>query len=207
MYDMPRRYVQRHRARSAEGTRRRILDAARRALLADGPPDVNVGDIAATAGVARSTVYTAFGSRAGLLAAMADDTLHRAGLANVVAEYRRPDAVEALERSLVASCRMYAADHRVFGRLLVLAAIDPDAAGPLARSQADRTGAMVELATRLAAQHRLRAGMEVGRAADLLCLLTTFATFDELHSARGLGADACAEILVAITRATVLADV
>jgi AcrR family transcriptional regulator len=202
---MSRRYVQRARAEAARQTRGQVLEAARAALLAEGRLELSVGEIAASAGVARSTVYAAFGSRAGLLSALADDTLQRAGLDAVIAEYRQPDAVTALERSLAASCRMYAAEHRVFARLLVLARIDPDAAAPIARSQADRAAGMSDLARRLEAQGGLRAGIIPERAADVLWLLTGFWTFDELFVGRGLAAEACTDVLLEIARATVLA--
>jgi AcrR family transcriptional regulator len=202
---MSRRYVQRARAAAARQTRHQVLEAARAALLAEGRLELSVGDIAAAAGVARSTVYAAFGSRAGLLSALADETLHRAGLDAVIAEYRQPDAVTALERSLAASCRMYAADYRVFARLLTLARIDPDAAAPIASSQADRAAGMADLARRLEAQRRLRAGVTPERAADVLWLLSGFWTFDELFVGRGLAADACTDVLLEIARSTVVA--
>ncbi len=163
-----------------------------------------MSEIAASAGVARSTIYATFGSRAGLVAGLADDTLQRAGLAEVIAEYRRSDAVSALELSLRANCRMYAVDHRVFARLLILAQVDPDAAGPLARWQADRAAGMADLARRLADQARLRSDVSVERAADVLWLLTGFWAFDELFSGRGLDANACAETVIDIARSTLL---
>jgi AcrR family transcriptional regulator len=203
---MTRRYVQRTRAESAERTRRQVLAAARSAVLADGRSEFSVGEIAAAADVARTTVYATFGSRAGLLAALADDTLQRAGLDDVVAEYLRPDAVEALDGSLRASCRMYGADHRVFTRLLMLREVDPEAAEPLARSQGDRAIGMATLAGRLADQGALRAGLSVERAADVLWVLTSFWTFDELYSGRGLDADACAEVLLEMACSVLLGE-
>src|SRR3954471_11961998 len=107
---MVRRYVQTARAESAQQTRRQILDAARDALLHEGGIDVGIGPIATRAGVARSTIYAIFGSRSGLLAELADDTVHRAGVDIVIAEYMDADPVVALERSVAASCRMYGAD-------------------------------------------------------------------------------------------------
>lgn len=101
---------------------------------------------------------------------------------------------------------MYAAEHRLLGRLLLLAELDPDAATQLARSQADRVRAMEDLALRLSVQGRLRMDLATERAADVLCLLTSFAAFEELHSGRRLDADACARTLVATARATLLAD-
>jgi len=202
---MTRRYIQRERAESAARTRRRVLDAARDALLRDGALEFGVGDIAAAAGVARSTIYDGFGSRAGLLAALADETLRRAGLDDVIAEYRRPDAVEALEGSLRANCRMYAADHRIFMRLLMLRELDPSGTEPIARSQADRATGMGDLALRLAEQHRLRDGVTIEHATNVLWLVTSFWTFDELHSGRGLDAMTCADTLVGLVRSTLLA--
>jgi AcrR family transcriptional regulator len=165
MCDMTRRYVQRARADAAQQTRRQILDAARATLLEATRLDFSVGDVATAAGVARSTIYSVFGTRAGLLGALADDALGRAGLGEVIAAYQRPDAVEALEGSIRANCQMYAADHRLFARLLVLAEVDADAANPLARSHGDRSMAMGELSRRLADQGRLRADMDTAQAA------------------------------------------
>lgn len=201
---MPRRYVQRARAEAAERTRREVLLAARRALLERDELELNVGEIAAAAGVARSTVYAAFGSRARLLAELADDVLHGAGLQSVIDAAGHPNPVEALETSLRASCRMFGAEHRLFRRLRLLAEVDPDAAAPLARSNADRASGMQSLAERLAAQRRLRAGLSIAEAARVLGLLTSFAAFDELMAHGGLGPDDVAELLIRVAQTAVL---
>ena len=99
---------------------------------------------------------------------------------------------------------MYAADHRVFARLLMLREVDPEAVAPLARSLDDRAIGMASLAERLAAAGRLRPGLTAERAADVLWVLTSFWTFDELFSGRGLDADGCARILVEMARSTLL---
>lgn len=202
---MTRQYVLKARAASAERTRREILDAAREHLLGAEGLDFSVGEVAAAAGVARSTIYAAFGSRAGLLAALTEDALVGAGLAEVISEYQRPGVVEAIEGSLRANCRMYGADHRLMARLLVLAEVDPEAAGPIARFEKERAAGMADLADRLANQGRLRPGVDVEHAAHVLSLLTSFHAFDELHARRGLEPDACATVLVAIARAAVIA--
>jgi AcrR family transcriptional regulator len=202
---MPRRYVQAARAEAALATRRAILDAARAILLESGPLTVGVGEIAARAGVARSTVYATFGSRAGLLAALADDVLHAAGLDAVIGAYRDPDPVLALETSLLASSRMYAADRDAFARLLVLASVDPEAAAPVERSEGDRQAGMDHLARRLAQGGRQRAGVEPPEAAAILAVLTSFGSWDELATRRGLGGEAAAAVLLRMARDTVLA--
>jgi AcrR family transcriptional regulator len=193
MCDMTRRYVQRARAEAAQQTRRQILDAARATLLEATRLDFSVGDVATAAGVARSTVYSVFGTRAGLLGALADDALGRAGIGEVIAAYQRPDAVEALEGSIRANCRMCRRPPLRPPRREV---------EPLARSQGDRSMAMGELSRRLADQGRLRADMDTAQAARVLSVLTTFWTFDDLHVAGGLDAAATADVLVGIARAT-----
>jgi AcrR family transcriptional regulator len=202
---MPRPYVLRARAETATRTRAEIIKSARQALLASERLDFSVGEVAAAAGVARSTVYAAVGSRAELLSALADDALHSSGLDEVISAFMNPDAVVALEDSLRASCRMYGAEHRLFRRLLALGEVDPEAAAPIARSAADRAQGMSSLAERLAAQGRLRAGLSVEHAADTLALVSSFGAFDELFTGRGLDADSTADLLIDVARRSVLA--
>ena len=202
---MPRTYVQRVRAETAERTRAEILRAARTTLLESDRLEFNVGDVASAAGVARSTIYATFTSRAGLLAALGDDVVHGGGLDDVLVAFRLPDPREALERSLAASCRMYATEHRFFRRIRLLGEVDPEAAAPVARSDADRAFGMATLANRLHAAGQLRDGLAPAQAADLLWLLTSFSAFDELFGPRGLDATATADALLDLVRRAVLA--
>ena len=70
---------------SAE-TRARVLEAAWERVLANGPGGASVKDIAAAAGVSRQLVYFHYGSRAGLLTAMARHRDERSGFARAVAD-------------------------------------------------------------------------------------------------------------------------
>ena len=74
-----RKYEQRLRAQTAEETRRRILDALYDRLRDALSEPVAIDEIARAAGVARSTVYLIFGSRAGLFDALTIDLLERSG--------------------------------------------------------------------------------------------------------------------------------
>lgn len=62
-----RRYSSQQRTEAAEANRQNILDTARRLFVAHGISDVTIARIAAEAGVAGSTVYALFASKAGLL--------------------------------------------------------------------------------------------------------------------------------------------
>src|SRR5690348_8439374 len=80
-----RPYEQRVRAEQAEETRRRILDAVDQQLRASPTQPLSLERVARTAGVARSTIYLAFGSRAGLFDAFIEDLWARTGLADLTA--------------------------------------------------------------------------------------------------------------------------
>src|SRR6476619_6280718 len=86
-----RRYDQRLRAQTADETRRRVLDAVYDELREAPAQPVSVDAIARTAGVARSTVYVIFGSRAGLFDAFAADLLERGGFGRVLDAVADPD--------------------------------------------------------------------------------------------------------------------
>jgi len=75
--------------------------------------------------------------------------------------------------------------------------LDPDAtAGTVARMEQRRAAGMAYLAQRLAEQGVLRPDVTVDQAADLLWVLTSFDTFDLLHTGRGLSAEQIAEVLI-----------
>lgn len=69
-------------SRTAQVTRTRILEAARRELGRN--PDTSLGDIAEAAGVARRTVYMHFAGRAALVAGLADEAAEAVRLAIAV---------------------------------------------------------------------------------------------------------------------------
>src|SRR6187402_2306446 len=98
-----RRYEQRQRAEAAERTRQRIVDAVVQRLREAPAEPVSIEQIATMAGVARSTVYAIFGSRAGLFDAVGLDSAERAGYANLLEAVRHPDASEHLRGGVRAS--------------------------------------------------------------------------------------------------------
>ena len=93
-------YEQRQRAESADETRRRILDAVVSGCGEAPSQAVSIDQVARIAGVARSTVYLIFGSRAGLFDAVARDLLDRSGFERVVRAVADPDARATLRRGI-----------------------------------------------------------------------------------------------------------
>ena len=114
---------------SAEETRRRILDGVYDRLRAAPGQPVSVEAIARAAGVARSTVYVVFGSRAGLFDAFSADLLERGGFHRVLDAIADPDPRVTVREGIAGGVHTFAAHRDVFRALVSMAALDPDAVG------------------------------------------------------------------------------
>jgi AcrR family transcriptional regulator len=202
-----RRYEQRLRAQTADETRRRVLDAVYDQLREAPAQPVSVDRIARTAGVARSTVYVIFGSRAGLFDAFAADLLERGGFRRVLDAIADPDPRVHIRGGITGGVHTFAAHRDVFRALVSMAALDPNAVGgAMQRSGQRRAKGMMRLARRLGRHGLLRDGVTVKKAADRLWVLTSFDAFDLLYNGRGLSADDVARVLVDMAERSVLAD-
>jgi AcrR family transcriptional regulator len=199
----PRRsYQQKARAESAAETRRRIIDVTRE-LLARAPlENVSLPEIAAGSDVARSTVYTIFGSREGLMVAVAQDLLERGGFARIGQALRGPDVVRAFEVSMDVAMELYSQEEPVGQALLSLAAVDRDASSAAARLNSGRAQGMRRLAERMQEQGVLRDDVTVEEAADVLWVVTSFETYAQLRRGRNLTPHQVGERLLAMTRRT-----
>ena len=176
-----------------------------RELLAQSPlENVGLPQIAARAEVARSTIYTIFGSREGVMVAVAEDLLERGGFARIGQALRDPDVVRGFEQSIAVAMELYSRERAVGRALLSLAAVDRDASSAAARLNFGRREGMQRIAERMRAQGVLRDDVTVDEAADVLWVITSFETFDQLHRGRGLSADQVGKRLLDITRRTLL---
>jgi AcrR family transcriptional regulator len=197
-----RSYQQTARAESAADTRRRIIEVTR-ALLARAPlENVSLPQIAERAEVARSTVYTIFGSREGLMVAVAEDLLERGGFARIGQALAGPDVVRAFEISIGVAMELYSQEDAVGQALLSLAAVDRDASSAAARLNHGRAQGMRRLAERMHEQGVLRDDVTVEEASDVLWIITSFETFAQLYRGRSLTPQQVGERLLAITRRT-----
>ena len=194
-----RKYQQRARSAAAEETRQRILDAMRDRLRAAPSEPLSVEKVAMDAGVARSTVYLIFGSKGGLFEALGRDMLERTGFGRIVAAVALPDARDALRESLRASAAVYAADRDVARAIYSMWSLEPEAVrGTVEVVERGRAEGQRRLAERLRDEGHLSPDVTVDEAADLLWVITSFDTFDQLYTGRALSEEDTAARLVSL---------
>jgi AcrR family transcriptional regulator len=182
-----RRYEQRARAATAEETRERILEATYQRLREAPAEAVSLDRVARMAGVARSTVYLIFGSRAGLFDALGQWLLDRTGVGRLVEAVAQPDVRDHLRSARAASTEMYAAERDVYRALFSMTHLDPDAvAGATRKIEGGREGGLRYLAQRLRDQGILRVDVTVEEATHILWVIASFDAFDLLFTGRGL---------------------
>lgn len=200
-----RRYNQRLRAKAAEETRQRILDALYTTLRSSPAEPVRVERLAKEAGVSRSTVYTVFGSRAGLFDALGSRILSSAGFDQMVAQVLQPDPVQGLRDGIRANVQMYAAHRDVLRSLYSMAQLDGEAVGgAVRRLELGREHGMRDLAERLSTHEALREGSDQRDAFEVLWLATGFDSFDLLYTGQNLGVERTTARLVEIAERALL---
>jgi AcrR family transcriptional regulator len=200
-----RPYEQRRRAEAAEQTRRRIVDAVIERLRKAPAEPVSIDRIAEIAGVARSTVYAIFGSRAGLFDAVAAHVLEREDYERLLEAKDEPDAREHMRIGFRTATEMLAADRDIVRALFSMAQLDERAVGDAVRTREKRRAAgMARLARRLGEQDLLRPGVSVEDAEHILWVLTSFESFDLLYTARGLSTEEVADMLFATAERALL---
>jgi len=180
-----RRYSLGRRQPEVERTRSAILAAARR-LVVDLGPESSLARVAEAAGVSRITVYNQFGSKAGLLEALAAG----AGRELQGAPVPGTDAgfTDDLKLRIEQACASWAADPDLYRQL------HGHRREHGGQAEIDRA-----LAERLAAHDRLRPGCSIKEAQDVIGILTSFPVFDRLHKGGRRSPSAVAEILVRMT--------
>lgn len=191
----PRAYkADARRAASAE-TRAQILEAARSLLGMDGAITFSVDAIAASADVARMTVYNQFGSKRGLVEALSDHLADRGGIGRLPEAFRAPTALAGLEMLVRIFVGFWDSEQLVIRRLRALSAIDPE----LSRSNRDerRRQAISSMVRRLAAELGESRPRDLEQAIDSIWVLSSFDTYEHLAST-GKSADQIADLVWSI---------
>lgn len=174
------------RAERVEHNRERILTAARERLIHAGYHDWSLDRIAADVGLTRVTIYRQFGSKLGLLDAVAEALARRTGLvARVDAAVADPDPVAAFRALVTEICRFWASDPALLRRFVTLGAVDPRAADVIAERDRWRQDHVTAVVRRLVEEDRILAPFDATRAAALVAAFTSFPTYDDLATRLG----------------------
>jgi AcrR family transcriptional regulator len=173
-----RPYNSARRQEQARATRLAILHSAKRLFEADGYSATTMDAIALDAGVALKTVYSAFGTKAGLLRALWDLLLkgdtgeapvaQRAAYLEIMQE---PDPRRQLELNARNGRIVKTRIGAMFGVIRGAATTDPDAAALWELIQSDFHANQRTIVDSLDAKHSLRHGLDVDTATDILWTL------------------------------------
>ncbi|MBV9131624.1 MAG: TetR/AcrR family transcriptional regulator, partial [Chloroflexi bacterium] len=178
-----RTYVMRVRADATARTRRLLVDCAAELLRTSAQP-IRLVEIAAAAGVSRTTLYRHFPSATSLIDAVAADLLARAHFDDLLAAVEHADPVAALTQVTTIGCGIWAIDPPLVRNLVSLARAQVDALPVIDGLEAGRARVMERLIERLEEQSLLRAGLNRADAVDLLMAATHFAAWDQLVTSR-----------------------
>src|SRR5205809_4514315 len=84
----------------AEQSRERLIDAATRLFAERGYRDTSVQAIAEAAGISRGSIFWHFGSKEGLLSAVAEEAFRRWETETLVGDVGDARGIEAMRRAL-----------------------------------------------------------------------------------------------------------
>jgi AcrR family transcriptional regulator len=165
-------------------TRTRILEAARQLLASQTETELAMEAVARRADVSRLTIYYQFDSRAGLLEALYDYLAERGNMRRMREIFHEPDPSAAMDKLVSIFVGFWSSDPVAIRRLRAMAALDPEIAEGIRARDARRRHIAGQILQRIAAAGK-KAFIEeqLSATADVLSMLTSFATCDALASA------------------------
>jgi AcrR family transcriptional regulator len=181
MAEQKRKYRLVKRARAAEETRGRIIESARELLSRSGYHGASVDEIAELAGVSRQTVYVQFGSKRGVLQALAEhieiESFGR-GMVDGAQDTHNPGLT--IRNGIADQLAFFAANADLLRTFKAQAAHDLDFRAVWEDRRHERLLAIRILLGPLAAENKLRPGWTIDEAGDWLWSLTNFERYDEM---------------------------
>jgi AcrR family transcriptional regulator len=187
-----RTYDATHRqARSAE-TRRRVLEAARRLILENGYRATKIADIAVEAGVNLDTVYELVGRKSVVLRELIEQAISGTDTPVIAEErdyvkaiLREPDPAKKLSLYANAVCNIQGRMAPLFLALRDASSTEPEAHQVWLEISERRADNMRKLLRDIRATGRLRAGLSVDQAADVVWAMNSSELYVLLTVERG----------------------
>ncbi|WP_083967196.1 TetR/AcrR family transcriptional regulator [Methylosinus sp. R-45379] len=166
-------------------TRSRILQAALR-LIESGAKTITMSAIADEAGLSRQALYLAFSDKSDLFIALLRFADGRRGIVQEQARIRAAESgIAALLAIIDLQARLSPAYKPLADAFDVLRRQDPAAQNAWQDRQNDRLEGCRAVAARIAAEGKLRLGLDTSTAADLIWTTTSSTTWDDLVVKRG----------------------
>jgi AcrR family transcriptional regulator len=185
------------RAEGAEKTREQVVAAARTLLIKSGYRRLTMEQVAKLAGITRVTIYRQFGSKLGLLEAVAEDlTVRGRAEERITRALAVSDASGSLRALVCALCEFWSTDPPLFRRMVTLSSVDPDVRRVLDTREQWRYEGIVAITERLAAEDGLLAPFGPEQAAALIAAMTSFSSCDQIASALAFDIDEVPALLL-----------
>lgn len=202
----PRKYHSAVRQQQADQTRAAIAAAARKLIFSHGYEAAKMDLIAQEAGVATQTVYAVFGSKRGILAELLDQDSFGPDYQELLKQVHATNDPEAKARFPAKFARqIYDAQSSTFDRFRGAGVVAPDLASLENERECHRYEAQKMLILFLQKAGRLRPGMSVETARDILWTLTSRDVYRRMVKERGWTSQAYENWLADTLVATLLA--
>lgn len=187
---MPRKAVRPYqsqvRQRQADDTRRRIAEAARLLLERKGYAGATVEAIAQEAQVAPQTVYAVFGSKTGILRALADQASFGPNYQDLVRRaVQERDPAERLRFAARIARTIHDAQSSTFDLLQGAGVVTPDVARSREKNECQRYERQKVQITYLIEVGRLKPGLDLESGRQILWALTSRELYRMLVRERG----------------------
>ncbi|MGE0300455.1 MAG: TetR/AcrR family transcriptional regulator [Pseudonocardia sp.] len=182
----------------SRATEQRVLDAAEEMIGEGEFHRASVAELARRAGVARATVFGRFGSKLGVLEALATRCSggpEMRGIREAIVVDEPRTAVTAVVR---ASCVLWERQGHILLTLKAVTELEPGAVALVDDQRADQRTSLEGLVARLDAAEELRAGLAPHAATAALHMLTSVESFVELRTHGELSFDATVEALTGL---------
>jgi len=170
----PRKYHSPARRQQAQDTRGAITKAARTLLLAQGYAATTIEQIAREAGYAAPTVYAAFASKQGILAALVEEASFGDAYEDIVQHAQQiADPAERLTSAARIARTIFEADRAELDFLRGAGVVSPDIAIKEREREARRFARQEQVIAFVESTGRLKDGVDPKAARDMLWALTS----------------------------------
>ncbi len=189
--------VTRRRGIDSSVTRQRVLDATEELIVAGGFAQATVAELADRASVSRATVFSHFGSKFGILEALAVRCAGGPQMRAIRAAVAIDDADTVLPAVVTASCEHWERQGHILLTLKAVAELEADASALVDNQRRDQRESMERIVATMERAGRL-GDLPRAQAVAALHLVTSVESFMELRREAGLSLPATKRVLTAM---------